>query len=136
MNKNVHIISHSHWDREWYMPFEYHRALLVKLIDNCIELFENDENYMSFCLDGHTVLLEDYLEIKPENREKIEKYVKNGKFKVGPWYVLQDEFLTSSEANIRNLLIGNKVAKNFGNVTKIGYFPDSFGNAGQMPQIL
>ena len=136
MSKTVHIISHSHWDREWYMPFEYHRAYLVKLIDNCIELFENDKDFKCFCLDGHTVLLEDYLEIKPENREKIEKYVKNGKFKVGPWYVLQDEFLTSSEANIRNLLIGMKVANKFGGVTKVGYFPDSFGNAGQMPQIL
>ena len=136
MNITVHIISHSHWDREWYMPFEYHRANLIKLIDNCIELFENDKEYKSFCLDGHTVLLEDYLEIKPENCEKIEKYVKEGKFKVGPWYVLQDEFLTSSEANIRNLLIGTKISEKFGKITKIGYFPDSFGNAGQMPQIL
>ena len=134
--KNVHIIPHSHWDREWYMPFEYHRAYLVKLMDNCMELFEKDEDFKGFHLDGHTVLVEDYLEIKPQNAEKIAEYVKQGKFAVGPWYILQDEFLTSSEANVRNLLVGMDIAKKLGKVTKVGYFPDSFGNAGQMPQIL
>lgn len=136
MKKTVHIISHSHWDREWYMPFEHHRAYLVKLIDECMELFEKDENFKSFHLDGHTALLEDYLEIKPENKEKIKKYIEEGKFVIGPWYILQDEFLTSSEANIRNLLVGGSLTKQFGKSSKIGYFPDSFGNAGQMPQIL
>ena len=134
--KKVHIIPHSHWDREWYMPFEYHRAYLVKLVDNCLELFETDEAYAGFHLDGHTALVEDYLEIKPQNAEKIAEYVKQGKFAVGPWYILQDEFLTSGEANIRNLLVGMDLAQKLGKVTRIGYFPDSFGNAGQMPQIL
>lgn len=134
--KNVHIISHSHWDREWYMPFEYHRAKLVRLIDTCMELFESDEDFKSFHLDGHTALVEDYLEIKPQNRDKIKKYVQEGKFVVGPWYILQDEFLTSAEANVRNLLVGMSIAGEFGKVSMLGYFPDSFGNAGQMPQLL
>ena len=118
------------------MPFEYHRARLVKLIDDCMELFEKDEAYAGFFLDGHTLLLEDYLEIKPQKKEKIQEYIKNGKLSVGPWYVLQDEFLTSSEANIRNLLVGTNMAHGLGKVTLLGYFPDTFGNVGQMPQIL
>lgn len=134
--KNIHVISHSHWDREWYMPFESHRARMVDLIDVCMELLENDDDFKSFHLDGHTIPLEDYLQIKPQNKQRLEKLVKEGKLKVGPWYVLQDEFFTSSEANIRNLLTGMKIAKDFGKVNMIGYFPDSFGNAGQMPQIL
>lgn len=136
MKKTAHIISHSHWDREWYMPFEYHRAYLVKLIDDCMELFEKDKNFKHFHLDGQTIALDDYLEIKPYNKEKLKKYVKEKKLAVGPWYVLQDEFLTSSEANIRNLLVGTAIAKEFGKVCPLGYFPDSFGNAGQMPQIM
>lgn len=136
MKKNVHVISHSHWDREWYMPFEYHRSYLIKLIDDCLELFENDKDFEHFHLDGHSALIEDYLEIKPENKEKIKEYVKSGKFAMGPWYILQDEFLTSSEANIRNLIVGMDLSREFGCVSKLGYFPDSFGNAGQMPQIL
>ena len=134
--KNIHIISHSHWDREWYMPFEYHRSYLIKLIDSCLDLFDKDKEFKSFHLDGHTILIEDYLEIKPENEDVIKKYVSEGRFAIGPWYVLQDEFLTSSEANIRNLLVGMNISKKFGKVTPIGYFPDSFGNVGQMPQVL
>jgi len=136
MKKNVHIISHSHWDREWYMPFEYHRFHLIELIDTCMKLFETDLDFRGFHLDGHTALLEDYLEIKPQSKEKLRQYVQEGKFAIGPWYVLQDEFLTSSEANIRNLLTGMQIAEEYGKVCHAGYFPDSFGNAGQMPQIM
>lgn len=136
MKKQIHVIPHSHWDREWYMPFEYHRHYLVKLIDDCIELFQKDKDFRHFHLDGQTVVLEDYLEIKPQNKDLLKNYVKEGKLAVGPWYVLQDEFLTSSEANIRNLIVGMDIAKEYGGVCPIGYFPDSFGNAGQMPQIL
>lgn len=136
MDKCVHIISHSHWDREWYLPFEQHRMRLIELIDKCIELFENDPDFKSFHLDGQTIVLDDYLEIKPENRDKIIKYVKEGRFIVGPWYILQDEFLTSGESNVRNLLIGAQSAEKYGNMCRVGYFPDAFGNAGQMPQLL
>ena len=136
MSKNVHIISHSHWDREWYLPFEQHRMRLVELIDKCMEVFEKDDSFKSFFLDGQTIVLDDYLEIRPENKEKLIKYTKEGKFIIGPWYILQDEFYTSGEANIRNLLVGMKEAEKYGAMCKMGYFPDAFGNAGQMPQLL
>lgn len=136
MKTTVHIIPHSHWDREWYMAFEQHRVKLVELIDQTMKLFEKDPAFCSFHLDGQTIVLDDYLEIKPENKEKVEKYIREGKFSCGPWYILQDEFLTSGESNVRNLLVGMKEAKEYGNITKIGYFPDAFGNAGQMPQLL
>ena len=73
--KTVHVISHSHWDREWYMPFEKHRARLVRLIDDCISLIENDKDFVCFNLDGHTAPIEDYLEIRPHMREKLKKYI-------------------------------------------------------------
>lgn len=132
----VHVISHSHWDREWYMTFEQHRKKLVKLMDDAMELFETDPTFRSFHLDSQTIVLEDYLEIRPQNREKLMRYIREGRFVVGPWYILQDEFLTSGEANVRNLLVGMKMAQEAGAVCKIGYFPDAFGNAGQMPQLL
>ena len=111
MKTTVHIISHSHWDREWYLPFEKHRVKLIELMDNAMELFEKDERYRNFHLDGQTIVLDDYLEIRPENREKLKKYVQEGRFHVGPWYILQDEFLTSGEAAVRNLLTGMREAK-------------------------
>ena len=35
MKTTVHIVSHSHWDREWYLPFEQHRMRLVGRIGGC-----------------------------------------------------------------------------------------------------
>ena len=135
-NVVVHIISHSHWDREWYLPFESHRMQLVELFDNLFDLFENDPEFKSFHLDGQTIVLDDYLEIRPENRDKVQRYIDEGKLKIGPFYILQDDYLISSEANVRNTLIGQQEAAKWGKSTQIGYFPDTFGNMGQAPQIL
>lgn len=134
--KTVHIISHTHWDREWYLPYEKHHFLLVEFMDQLIDTLDNDPNFKSFHLDGQTIILDDYLEVRPEQRDKLKQLIEQKRIYVGPWYILQDEFLTSSEANIRNLQYGMKDARNWGNVSKIGYFPDSFGNIGQAPQIL
>ncbi|GIO42395.1 alpha-mannosidase [Paenibacillus apis] len=134
--KTAHLISHSHWDREWYMPYESHHYLLTELMNSLLDTLAQDERYRHFHLDGQTIILEDYLQVHPEKRELLEKYITDGRIAIGPWYVLQDEFLTSSEANVRNLLIGHQDAKRYGTICKIGYFPDSFGNMGQAPQLL
>ena len=73
--KTVHVISHSHWDREWYMPLERHKMKLLDLFDNCMELFEKDPAYKSFHLDGQTIVLDDYLEICPEKREQLKQCI-------------------------------------------------------------
>ncbi|MEF2574909.1 MAG: alpha-mannosidase, partial [Eisenbergiella sp.] len=109
--KTVHIISHSHWDREWYLPLERHKMKLLDLIDANMELFANDPEFKSFHLDGQTIVLDDYLEVRPEKREELEKYIREGRFRVGPFYILQDEFLTSGEANVRNIQTGMRDAK-------------------------
>jgi len=132
----LHFVSHTHWDREWYQTHETYRFRLVKLIDNLLDLLENDPKYQCFMLDGQTVILEDYLEVKPENKNRIIKFVKNQKIFIGPWYVLPDEFLISGETHIRNLMIGIDKCKDFGGMMKIGYLPDSFGHIAQIPQIL
>ncbi|WP_340372621.1 alpha-mannosidase [Peribacillus sp. FSL E2-0218] len=132
----AHIISHSHWDREWYMPFEKHRYHLVKLMDTLIDLFEKGEDFKSFHLDGQMIILDDYFQIRPDKKEWIKKLIQEQKLHIGPWYVLQDAFLTSSEANVRNMLYGLQAAKEYGAVSKVGYFPDTFGIYGQAPQML
>jgi alpha-mannosidase len=134
--RTAHVISHTHWDREWYLPFEKHRVHLVKLLDCLLDVLEKDPEYKSFHLDGQTIILEDYISVRPERKERLERLIKQGRIHIGPWYILQDEFLTSSEANVRNLLVGHRDAKSLGVVSKVGYFPDSFGNMGQAPQLL
>ena len=134
MKKEYCVISHTHWDREWYFTFEQFRYRLVKLMDNLLEIMEKEPKYI-FHLDAQTIVLEDYLKIKPQNREKLEKYIKEERILVGPWYVQNDFFLTDGEATIRNLMIGTKIAHSFGNCAYTGYIPDQFGNIGQLPQI-
>lgn len=134
--KTVHIISHSHWDREWYLPYERHHMLLVELIDDVLELFETDPGFKSYFLDGQTIILDDYLEVRPEKEELLRKYIDNGQLKIGPFYILQDAYLTSSESNVRNMLVGHQETQKWGATTEIGYYPDTFGNAGQTPQLM
>lgn len=135
--KKAHIISHSHWDREWYLPYETHHMLLVEFMNTLMDTLEQDPEYKSFHLDGQTILVEDYLEVCPENRDRLMRLIQAGRIRVGPWYILQDEFLVSSEANVRNLQMGHQFAEQYGGgVCRVGYFPDSFGNMGQAPQML
>ncbi|MEG0294445.1 alpha-mannosidase [Enterococcus sp.] len=136
MKKKVYIISHSHWDREWYLPYEQHHMLLVELMDDLLELFETDPDFNSFHLDGQTILLDDYLQVRPEKRDAIQKAIDDGKLRIGPFYILQDDFLISSESNVRNMLIGMEDSKKWGTPVKLGYFPDTFGNMGQAPQMM
>lgn len=136
MKKKVHIISHSHWDREWYLPYEKHHMLLVELMDDVLELFETDPEFKSFYLDGQTIVLDDYLEVRPEQEALVRKHIDNGNLKVGPFYILPDAFLTSSESNVRNMLIGHSESLKWGPKTEIGYYPDTFGNVGQTPQLM
>ena len=134
--KKIHIISHTHWDREWYHPFEYFRCKLIFVLDKVISLLENNDKYKHFMLDGQAIPLEDYLEIKPENAGRLASLVKAGKLSVGPWYIQPDEFAPDGESMIRNLLLGTSISRKFGRPMMIGYLPDSFGHSGQMPHIL
>jgi mannosylglycerate hydrolase len=132
----IHVVSHTHWDREWYLTFQQFRFRLVELMDQLLALLDADPNYRYFMLDGQAIVLEDYLEVRPEREEEIRRYVQEGRLLIGPWYILPDEFLVSPEALVRNLLLGERVCRRLGSRMKIGYIPDPFGHLGQMPQIL
>lgn len=134
--KKAHIISHTHWDREWYLPYEKHHMLQIELIDTLLDTIDRDKDFKSFHLDGQTIMLEDYLQVRPEREEELKKAIQEGRIQIGPWYILQDEWLTASESNVRNLQMGAKDCKKYGSRCEVGYFPDSFGNMGQAPQIL
>lgn len=129
------IISHTHWDREWYMPLDAFRLKLVDLIDRCLVTLKNYPEFI-FHLDAQTIVLEDYLSIRASKKKELKKYIKEGRLIVGPWYIQNDFYLTSGEATVRNLLTGTRIAEEYGNCAKVGYAPDQFGNISQLPQIL
>jgi alpha-mannosidase len=132
---HLHFVVHTHWDREWYEPFQRMRARLVAMTDRMLRLVE-DGAIPYFHFDGQTIVLDDYVEMRPQNARRIAKLVRTGKIQIGPWYVLADSFLVSGEALIRNLEIGGAIARRFGPAMQIGYLPDQFGHIAQMPQIL
>ena len=127
----------THWDREWYQPFQEFRKYLVDTTSELLDIFNNVPEFEKFTFDGQTIVLEDVTEIHPEWKEKLIKLVADGKLNVGPWYVMPDEFLCSGESLMRNFSIGHEVANEFGGkVWKVGYICDIFGHIAQMPQLM
>ncbi|MBO5071270.1 MAG: hypothetical protein J6C37_13110 [Roseburia sp.] len=133
--KHYCVISHTHWDREWYQTQEQFRLRLIDLIDHLLEILDKNPDYI-FHMDAQTIVLEDYWEIKPEKKELCCQYIREGRLLIGPWYVQNDFFLTSGEATVRNLLLGIHQATELGRCGKTGYAPDQFGLISQLPQIL
>ena len=131
------VVSETHWDREWYLSFQEFRKWLVKLIDDLLDKLPVTPDYKSFMSDGQTVVLEDYLQIRPERRQELTDLIQQKRIIIGPFYVLADEFIESGEGIIRNLMLGHKISESFGvQPMKVGYVPDTFGHIAQMPQIL
>lgn len=133
--KEIHIVSNTHWDREFRFSFQKTRMMLVNMIDELLALLEKDKNYASFMMDSHSILIEDYLQIRPENKERIKHLVKNKRLFIGPWYTLPDIPNVGAESVVRNLIFGHKIGKEFGHTMKAGYTPCSWGQISQLPQI-
>ncbi|MCZ7575218.1 MAG: glycosyl hydrolase-related protein [Ardenticatenaceae bacterium] len=133
----IFVYHHTHWDREWWATQQDFRIRLLELIDELLEVLDRDPEFRCFLLDGQTIVLKDYLEIRPENTDKLVNYINANRIQCGPWYILPDEFLVSGEAHIRNFWLGERVAERLGiQNLNIGYLPDTFGHISQMPQIL
>jgi mannosylglycerate hydrolase len=131
----IHLVPHTHWDREWYRPFQSFRMQLVDLVDRVLDMLEAEPDF-AFTLDGQLATIDDYLEIRPLQEERIRGHVRSGRLAIGPWQILMDEFLVSGETLIRNLERGWTRAEAFGPPMQAGYLPDMFGHVAQMPQLL
>ena len=131
----VNLVPHTHWDREWYLPFQSFRLRLVRLIDKVLDSLDADERFV-FTLDGQLQTVDDYLEIRPGEEARLRSHGESGRLAIGPWQVLMDEFLVSGETIWRNLERGLARAEELGGAMRVGYLPDMFGHVAQMPQIL
>lgn len=133
--KTVHLIFTTHWDREWVQSFEQFRYRLVELVDRVLDILEREPDFV-FTFDGQTIVLEDYLAVRPEAQARLQRFAREGRLVVGPWYVLADQFLEGPEAAVRNLLIGQEIAREYGGAMREGYVPDSFGSIATLPALL
>ena len=132
----VHVIPHTHWDREWYEPSPPSRPRLVALLDELLPRLDADPAFTHFQLDGQMAVIDDYLGLRPEAATHLARLARAGRLSMGPWYVLPDEFLVSGETHVRNLQLGLRRAEDFGGAMQVGYLPDMFGHIAQMPQRL
>jgi len=132
----VAIVPHTHWDREWYEPFQSFRLRLVRLMDTLLPMLEQDLSYARFMLDGQTAVLDDYLEVRPEAAPRLLRLAAQGRVSIGPWAILMDEYMVSGETIVRDLQRGMSRASELGGPMEVGYLPDMFGHVAQMPQIL
>jgi alpha-mannosidase len=130
----ITLVPHTHWDREWYAPFDEFRDRLVAMMDTLIEL--GNAGFPHFHLDGQTAMIDDYLAVRPEREADIRRLAEDGRLSAGPWVTQMDEFLVSGESHLRNLERGLARAGELGRALRVGYLPDQFGHVGQMPQIL
>ncbi|MHB9031968.1 MAG: glycoside hydrolase family 38 N-terminal domain-containing protein [Anaerolineae bacterium] len=135
MPRNVHVILTTHWDREWIQSFEMYRYRLVRMFDNALDILEREPDIV-FVADGQTIMLEDYLAIRPEQQPRLKALAQAGRLVFGPWYVLADQFLECDEAAVRNLLVGTEIAAGYGGAMREGYVPDSFGSIAALPALL
>ena len=131
----VFYVPSTHWDREWYETFQAFRFHLVELLDEVLDVMARDPRYRLFQTDGQSIILEDYLEIRPEREHQVREFAKEGRLRIGPWYTMPDENLVTGESMIRNLEEGLRVARDFGNQSRAGFVCDMFGHISQLPQI-
>jgi alpha-mannosidase len=130
-----YLVAHTHWDREWYLPRAAFQARLIPMLDDLIERLERDPGYRSFLLDGQTILLQDYFQVRPEREAHVRALVKTGRLQIGPWYVLADELIPSGEALVRNLLLGAVDCERLGGRSDVLYCPDAFGHPAVLPTL-
>lgn len=131
----IHVISNTHWDREWLYNFQETRMLLVSFFDGLLDILDRRPEYRAYVLDAQVVPVEDYLEVRPEQRDRIVRHVREGRLLIGPWYTCPEGFEVNGESLVRNLIYGHRVARALGGVLKVGHTPFSYGQNSQMPQI-
>ncbi|GAB4325708.1 MAG: glycoside hydrolase family 38 C-terminal domain-containing protein [Promethearchaeota archaeon] len=130
------LVPHTHWDREWYVPFELFRFRLVDVVDHLLDVLDRRSRFV-FTFDGQAVALLDYLAVRPEQEGRLRRHVASGRLLVGPWFVQCSPWLQTGEGLVRNLEFGAEVARRLGGEPmRVGHVPDQFVHPAQLPQLL
>ncbi len=141
MKYTAHILSHTHWDREWYLNSPYTNEWLIPFFDGLFSMLKKEPDY-KFVLDGQLSMVEDYFEELSKNgmsvsnaKRTIRTHVERKALFIGPYYLQPDWQLLSEESLVRNLLIGGRLADSLGGGMKSGWLLDNFGQISQTAQI-
>ncbi|WKX02634.1 hypothetical protein [Candidatus Mycoplasma mahonii] len=131
MKFKIHLVPHTHWDREWYFTFDSSNVLL----NNALNDLKHHKN-QKWLIDGQWSLLDDYIKWNPNKKNIIKKLLRKKSITSGPLYSQPDVFNSQAETIFRNFEIGKNVADSFGiKQVKTAYLPDTFGFGENIPQI-
>ena len=133
--KKIHLVNHTHWDREWYFTLQDSLVLSDIVFSKVINELENNPT-MNFEIDGQASVVEEYLRCNPNDIERVKKLIENKQLFIGPWYTQTDCLLVTDESILKNLLIGIREANKMGGSSMCGYLPDTFGFNAQLPTLL
>lgn len=134
-SKRVYIVPHSHWDREWYFTIEDSNLILAENMSHLLTVLEKDESYTGYVFDGQLSVVEEYLKVEPDNKNRIKELVTAKRLFIGPWYTQADSLLVHKESLVRNLFYGVLGAEAFGHSMNVGYLPDIFGQNTYLPSV-
>ncbi len=136
MNKKiVHVVPHSHWDREWYFSINDSNILLDENLTYLMDVLEENKEFNSYTFDAQLSIVEDYIRYNPSELTRIMRLLEDKRIFVGPWYTQCDTLTINKESIIKNLLYGTKLGQKFGYSMQVGYLPDIFGQNSYLPSI-
>lgn len=132
----VPILPWLRWPREGLLTLQQARLGLVTQLDSLLAHAAEKSSFPSVLLDGQTIVVDDYLEVRPASSDAMARAIADGRFSIGPWYIPPHGLLVSAEAMVRNLMIGAAKTSELRNLRSPVFLPDMSGHIGQLPQVL
>ncbi len=132
----VWLTGHAHIDLAWLWPLEETRRKAQRTFHNVVNLMER---YPELRFNQSSAQLYTWIEQSdPLLFDKIRDRVREGSWEiVGGMWVEPDGNLPAGESWVRQLLFGQSYFESrFGRRAKVAWLPDSFGFAGNLPQLL
>ena len=132
----IHIVGHAHMDMNWLWTYS---ETMKMCNDNLRQAVAFMKEFPDYTMIQSQASVYRFVEmVDPPLFELVKKYVGEGRLELaGGMWTEGDTNLSSGEAITRSFLLGQRYfLRHFGQMARVGWLPDNFGHASQLPQIL
>ena len=132
----VNALPNSHLDVVWMWTLDESVRKSARTLASTLRLLDRYSHYRF--LFSQAILMQMVKDHFPRLYERVRNAVRDGRLDyTGAMWVEPDSNLPSGEPLVRQLLLGNRFAREeFGRPSRLLYLPDVFGCSGALPQIL
>ena len=132
----VNALPNSHLDVVWMWTLDETVRKTARTLASTLRLLDRYPHYRF--LFSQAILMQMVKDHFPRLYQRARDAVRNGRLDyTGAMWVEPDSNLPSGESLVRQLLLGNRFAREeFGRPSRLLYLPDVFGCSGALPQIL